>query len=108
MSASCTPASVVTRSRLRVDRGDRLPQHAHARLRDVAVGQAHGVGRRAAEHHVELREAEHEAVVLVDQRHVDVVAERLRQRRAELEAAEAGPEHEHSLAHLASPLRSAT
>ena len=66
--------------RLRVDRGDRLLQEAHAGLRDVAVREADRVGRRPPEHHVELRVAEDERVALVDQRHVDVVAERLRQR----------------------------
>ena len=42
-------------------------------------GEADRVGRRPAEHHVELRVAEDERVALVDQRDVDVVAERLRQ-----------------------------
>ncbi|MEX0852762.1 MAG: hypothetical protein WD036_05680 [Bauldia sp.] len=56
---------------------------------EVAVRQAHRIQRRPAEHDVELRVAEYERVTLVDQRHVDVVAERFRQQSAELEASEA-------------------
>ena len=85
--------------RLRVDRGDRLAQHAHARLGDVAVREADRVRRRATEHHVELGVAEDERVAAVDQRHVDVVAELLRQRRAQLQAAETGPENDDPGAH---------
>lgn len=46
------------------------------------------------EHHVELREAEIEGVALVNQRHVDAVAERLREHGAEFESAEAGARNE--------------
>ena len=89
------PASVVTRSRSGVDRRDRLPHEAHAGLGDVAVRQPHRVERRPPEHHVELRVAEDEGVVLVDQRHVDVVAERLGEHGRELEPAEAGAEDDY-------------
>ena len=51
------------------------------------------------EHHVELREAEIEGVVLVNQRHIDAVAERLREHGAEFEPAEAGAENEDALFH---------
>ena len=77
--------------RLGIDRGDRLLQEAHAGLGDVAVREADRVGRRPAEHHVELRVPEDEGVVLVDQGHVDVVAERLRQHGRELETSETRP-----------------
>ena len=82
---------------LGVDRGDRLLQQADARLDVLAVRQAHRLGRRAAEHDVELRVAEDEAVALVDERHVDLVAERLGQHRAELEAAEARSQHQYAV-----------
>ncbi len=51
------------------------------------------------EHHVELREAEIEGVALVDQRHFDVVAKRLREHGAEFEPAEAGAENEDAFFH---------
>ena len=87
--------------RLGIDRGDRLLQEPHAGLGDVAVGQPHRLGRRAPEHHVELREAEDERVALVDQRHLDVVAERLREHRAQLQPAEARAENEDARVHRA-------
>ena len=87
--------------RLGIDRGDRLLQEPHAGLRDVAVGQPHRVGRRAPEHHVELREPEDERVALVDQRHLDLVAERLREHGAQLQPAEPRPENEYARAHRA-------
>jgi hypothetical protein len=86
--------------RLGVDRGDRLTQHAHARLGDLRVAHRDGVRRRAPEHHVELREAEHEPVVLVDQRHLELITAGLGQRRAELEPAESRSEHDDALAHF--------
>ena len=92
-------------SRLGIDRGDRLPQEAHAGLGDVAVREADRVGRRPPEHHVELRVPEDERVVLVDQRHVDVVAERLRQHGRELETAKARPEDEDPRRHAGDPTR---
>ena len=61
-SASNAPASVSTRLRRRIDRPDRRLHEPHARLDDVAVRVAHRVGGRPPEHHVELREPEHEAV----------------------------------------------
>ena len=89
-------------ARLGVDRRDRLLQEADAGLRDVAVRNAHGVHRRAAEHHVELRVAEDECLGLVDQRHVDLVAELLRQDARELEAPEAGTENDDASSHASS------
>ena len=80
-------------ARLGVDRRDRLAQEAHARLDDLRVGQPHRLGARAAEHHIQLGEAEHERVALVDQRHLDVVAQLLRQHRRELQPAEPRPQH---------------
>ncbi len=87
--------------RLGIDRGDRLPQQADTRLDEVAIRQPDGLGRLAAEHDVELRVPEDEAVGLVDQRHVDLVAQRLGQRRRELEAAEARSQYQHSIGHAA-------
>lgn len=78
--------------RRRVDGLDGLPQHAHARLHEVAVRQAHRVQHGAAEHHVELRIAEDERIAAVDQRYLNLVAEGLRQDRAQLQSAEAGPQ----------------
>jgi hypothetical protein len=54
--------------------------------------------RGAAEHHVELGAAEHESVSLVDQHDVGVTAELVREPGGQLQAAEAGAEHEN--AHL--------
>ena len=70
-------------------------------LGDVAIGQPHRVGRRAPEHHVELREPEHERVALVDQRHLELAAERLRQHGAQLQPAEPRAENEYARAHRA-------
>ena len=57
--------------RLGVDRRDRLLHQADAGLHVLAVREPYGLGRRTAEHDVELRVPEDEAVALVDQRHVD-------------------------------------
>jgi hypothetical protein len=76
MSASWAPVSVVT-PLFRVDRRDRLLHEAHAPLDDVPVRKANGVERRPPEQDVELRVAEDERVLLVDQRDVDAVADRL-------------------------------
>ena len=57
---------------------------------------ADGRGHRPPEHHVELREAEHEGVALVDERDLHRVAELGGQPRDELEAAEPSPQHEHA------------
>jgi hypothetical protein len=53
-------------------------QEAPPRLRDLPVGKADGVSSAPAEEDIELRVAEEERLALVDQRHLDVVAERLR------------------------------
>jgi hypothetical protein len=75
--------------RFGVDRGDRLTQEADAGFDDVGIGQADVLERRPVEHHVELRVAEDEGVVLVDQLDAGVAAERLGQDSRELETAEA-------------------
>ena len=87
--------------RLGVDRGDRLLEHAHAGLGDVAVLEADRFRRLAPEHHVELREAEDERVGLVDQRHLDLVGDRLGEHGAQLQAAEPRSKDDHALAHPA-------
>ena len=84
-------------ARFGIDRRDRLLEEAHARLHDVSVREPNGVGRRPPEHDVELRVAEDERVVLVDQRDLELVAEGLGQRRRELEPAEARAEDQDSL-----------
>ena len=83
---------------LGIDRRDRLLDEAHAGPRERAVRHRDGVQRLAPEHDVELREAEDERVALVDQRDVDLVAEGVRQRRGELEPAEAGAEDDDACA----------
>jgi hypothetical protein len=89
-------------SRHGIDLGDRFLQEAHAGLHEVAVREAHCVGRRPAEHQVELRVAEDERVALVDQGHSDVVAMRLRQHGGELEACETcSQDHDARLLHRA-------
>ena len=84
-------------ARLGIDRGDRLLQEADAGLGDVSVRKANGVQSRPPEHHVELRVAEDESVALVDQGDGDLVADRLREHRRELEPAEAGSQDDDSL-----------
>ena len=64
--------------RFRVDRRDRLLQETHPGL-TMSRRAAARPRASAAEHHVELREAEDERVALVDQGELDVVAERFRQ-----------------------------
>ena len=66
-------------ARVRVDRHHVRLHETHAGLRDVGVRMVDLGGRPAAEHHVELGEAEHEAVGPVDEYDVDVVAELLGQ-----------------------------
>jgi hypothetical protein len=64
---------------LGIVRGDSLAAgSAPPRLRDLPVGKADGVSSAPAEEDIELRVAEEERLALVDQRHLDVVAERLR------------------------------
>jgi hypothetical protein len=84
-----------------IDRGDRLLQEAHAGLCDVAVCEADRVWPCPVEHHVELRVPEDERLVLVDQGHVDVVAERLRQHGRELKTPEARSEDDDPSFHQA-------
>ena len=80
----------------RVDRVDLRLDEVHSRFDGITVRVPHGLGRRAPEHDVELGEPEHERVVAVDQRDVDVIAERFRQAGGELEAAEPGPQDEYA------------
>jgi hypothetical protein len=46
-----------------------------------------------AKHQIELRVAEHKGVALIDQSHLDVVAERFRQTGREFQATESGPKN---------------
>jgi hypothetical protein len=78
----------------RIDRRHGLLPELHARLRDLAVGNPHGRRVRVAEEDVELREAEREAVVAVDQRDANLVRELVGEAARQLEATEAGPEDE--------------
>jgi hypothetical protein len=50
-------------------------------------------GHRSAEHHLELREPEDEAVGLVDQDEIDVVTELLGQPSGELQSSESCTKH---------------
>ena len=69
----------------------------HAWLGEIGVGQADVLGRRMAEHHIELRVPEDERVARLDQRDAGVVAERVGEDRRELEPAETGAENENAL-----------
>jgi hypothetical protein len=66
---------------------------------ELPVRQTDRFRRGVPEHHVELRVAEDEGLGLVDQGHLDGVAERLGNARAELEAAEACSQHQNSSLH---------
>ena len=77
-----------------IDQRDRFLEQTHAGLHEILIRQSHRVERRAPEHHVELRVAEGKGVAFVDQRHIDAIAERLRERGAEFEPTEAGSENE--------------
>ena len=82
-------ASVVTRRAsgsiaVTVSRRKRTPG-----LTNIGVRKTTGVERGPPEHDVELRVAEHERVVLVDQRDLHLAGHRLRQHRRQLETAEA-------------------
>ena len=77
-----------------IDRSDRGLHEAHAGLHQVCVGMGHCIGDRPAEHHVELREAEDEAVRLVDEHDLRVVADRFGQGRRELQPTETGAENQ--------------
>ena len=71
-------------------------------------GHPHGVGRLAAEHHLELGEAEVERVVAVEQRDADRVRNRLREPRRQLEPGEAGAEDQDVSSSSAPILRAPT
>ena len=58
-----------------VDRSDGGPYEAHPGLDDVGIPMHDAVSRPPSEHDVQLGEPEHEALALVDQRHVDAVAQ---------------------------------
>ena len=81
-------------ARCRIDGPDRGLHEPHAGLDQSRYGCRDRLGRRAAEHDVELGEAEDESVGPVDQDDVDVVTELVGQPRRQLEAAEAGAQHE--------------
>ena len=82
-----------------VDRRHCLPQQPHARFYELPVRQSHGVERVTPEHDIELGVAEHEGIALVDQRDLDLVAQRFGQDRAQFHAAETSPQHRDSRAH---------
>ena len=77
-----------------IDQRDRFLEQTHAGLHEILIRQSHRVERRAPEHHVELRVAEGKGVAFVDQRHIDAIAERLREHGAEFEPTEASSENE--------------
>ena len=85
--------------RLWIDRGDRLAHEADTGLGEVGIRQANLAWRLAPEHHVELRVAEDEGVVLVDQRDAGVAPERLGQESRELETAEARTQNDEACLH---------
>jgi hypothetical protein len=78
----------------RVDGPDRDLDEPDTRLDQVAVRMADSLRRGAAEHHVELGEAEHESVGFIDQHDVDRIAQLVRESGGQLQAAETGAEHE--------------
>ena len=86
-------------ARGRVDACHRLLAELDAVLLEVAVVEPDVLGRLAAEHHLELGEAEVERVVAIDQRDPDRVRDRLREPRRELQSAEPGAEDQDVLAH---------
>ena len=99
MSASKVPASVTTRFAAgSIDRTD-VCRNRTPGLSDVAVLMA-DVGRHLpAEHHVELGEAENERIALVDEDDVEGVPEGIGKNSHQLEAAEAGAEHNDACLH---------
>ena len=76
----------------RVDRGHALLPELDTRLREQAIGDLNLHAVRAPEQDVELREAEREAVVLVDQRDANLVCDRVGETARELQPAEPGTE----------------
>ena len=89
-------------SRYRIDGADGRPHKAHTGLHDAGVGVANLMDG-TPEHHVELGEAEHEPIGLVDQHDLDVVAELLGESRRQLQAAKPGTQHQDS--HLLTPIQ---
>ena len=83
----------------RFDRRHPLGEKADAGLREVRVVQPDRVGRRAAEHDIELRVPEDECVVRVDERDAGVLTELGRKHRRELEPAEARTENQNLRPH---------
>ena len=77
--------------RLRVDGRDGLAQETDAGLDDFGIRQADIFGLRLAEHHVELRIAEYERLVRVDQRDARIVSECVGQKGRELETPKPAP-----------------
>jgi len=84
---------------LRVYRGHEFLTELDALLGDVAVMQPCLCGGPSAEHDVQLREPEDERVVLIDERDVDLVCERVGESRRQLQAREAGTKDQDVLLH---------
>src|SRR5262249_40544015 len=80
----------------RVDRAHRRLDEPHPRLVNAPVLVAYGVRVCAAEHDVELRVAEDEALGLIDEHDLDLVAELHRQTAGHFETAKTGAEHHDS------------
>ena len=76
------------REPLRIDSADRGLHEPYARLDQVAVRMMYRPRRGPAEHHVKLREAEHEALGLVDEDHVGLIAQLSRQPGGQLQSTE--------------------
>jgi hypothetical protein len=86
----------------RVDLAHDGLENANARFHDGAVGVLDRCRRLTPEHHVELREAEDEAVGLVDQEDVDRISERVREKRRQLQPAEARTKDHNTMLHVPS------
>ena len=76
-----------------------MAHEANAGLDEVAVGMANRCRHLASEHHVQLREAEDEASRLSMSTRSKGGAQRLGKNRRQLEAAEAGAEHDDTCSH---------
>ena len=63
----------------------------------MRVGDTHARQILAAEHEVELREAEYEGIAAVDDRDVDLVGHLVRQHGRQFQAGEPGAQYEHGL-----------
>lgn len=79
-----------------VERRDEFLPEDDPPLGEGAVREVDRLGRGPAEHHVELRVPEDEAVVLVDDRDLGLAAEPLGEARGDLESAESGA-YDHDL-----------